>query len=235
MRNELVVFVYDHFYPDYSAGGPVTSLANLAALLKDEQIRILSSSCEFRSGKEISGIATNQWTVWKGLTVWYATNRKNIGKALSGLPVNSTLYLNGVFSFRYFLGVLWSSRKLKLNVVISPRGMLQEGAMKYGFMKKKVFLLLVKKLGLLKNVLWHATDVREAEDIRYWFNRNQRISVIQNVPRVSVAKPVSITKRAGRLKLVYFSLIARKKTFISFSTYFKTRTFLTWSLILSAP
>ncbi|HEV8512987.1 MAG TPA: glycosyltransferase [Cyclobacteriaceae bacterium] len=212
MKNSSVVMVYDHYYPDFSAGGPITSLANLEKLTKANlSVNILTSSIVYHSKKEIIGVKKNEWTTWNNTPVWYASNRRSIKTALKSLPLDSTIYLNGVFSIWYFIYPLWLSNRFRLKVVISPRGMLQHGALKKRYWKKKIFIELLKTAGLFKKVVWHATDRQEADDIDLHIGHSQRVTIIPNVPRLSRDKIQSIEKIPGVLKLVYFSLIAEKK------------------------
>jgi glycosyltransferase involved in cell wall biosynthesis len=213
-KNSLVVFVYDHFYPDFSAGGPITSFYNLSKLLKEHQhIRILTSAFEYQTRNEIAGVNKNCWTDWKGLSVWYATDRLSIKKAIDDLPNSQpvTFYLNGMFSVYYFLYPLWLAKKRGFRVIISPRGMLQQGAMNRGKLKKQIYILALKLSGLLRNVSWHATDKQEREDIGLRIGNNLSIMDIPNVPVVAQEIHYPLVKASGELRLVYFSLIAEKK------------------------
>lgn len=214
MTTDLRIFVYDHFYPDFSAGGPITSLYNLSQLLKEHQhIRILTSAYEYQSGKEIGGVNKNCWTDWKGLSVWYATDRLSIKKAIDDLPDIQpvTFYLNGMFSVSYFLYPLCLAKKRGFRVIISPRGMLQQGAMERGKLKKQIYILALKLSGLLSNVSWHATDKQEREDIGLRIGNKLNIKEIPNVPVVAHEIHCPLLKASGELRLVYFSLIAEKK------------------------
>ena len=214
MKTDLCIFIYDHFYPDFSAGGPITSLYNLSQLLRENQnIRVLTSAYEYHSGKQITAVDKNCWTDWKGLPVWYATDRLSIKKAIDDLPGDQsiTFYLNGIFSFSYFLYPLQLAKKKGFQVIISPRGMLQQGAMTRGRVKKHIYLLLLKLCGLLRNVIWHATDKQEVEDITLRIGRNLNITEIPNVPVIADYTLPLLRKTSGELRLVYFSLIAEKK------------------------
>jgi hypothetical protein len=206
--NRDILFVYDHFYPDYSAGGPVTSLVNLAHLLKSScNVRILTSSRYYNTGKSFENIPLNQWTTQNGFTVWYADSSKSIDQAIDSIQPGTTVYLNGIFSRDFFLRIL---RKSKLDIIVSPRGMLQKGALANKSLKKTFYIFLLKTAGLLKRVRWHATDAQEKADITSQFGKCP-IEVIPNVPRLPVAVNTPINKTPGVLKLVCFSLISRKK------------------------
>jgi len=207
-----IVFVYDHFYPDYSAGGPTTSLANLAALLGTScNVKILTSAWHYRPRKKIDDINFNQWTTYDKFTVWYADSPKSIRDAIDTLAPGSVCYVNGIFSQNFFLPVLRQAKRREFGVVVTPRGMLQQGALRDKALKKSVYLFILKLIGALGGVHWHATDEEECTDIRRHFGHKLKVDIIPNVPRLPVPGNTVIPKEAGVLKLVYFSLISRKK------------------------
>ena len=237
-----IVFVYDHFYPDYSAGGPVTSLANLATLIGPScNVKILTSAWYYDTGKKFEGIRFNEWIPYNDFTVWYADSPQNIDRAIKTLATGSTVYLNGIFSKNFFLRIFQQgvfdadpngqqrvskTQQLKLDpngqqrvsnalppidLIVSPRGMLQHGALQNKFLKKFLYLSYLKISGRLKGVRWHATDEQERADIRKHFGKELNVEVIPNVPRQPAASNIVIEKTKGQLKLVCFSLISRKK------------------------
>jgi glycosyltransferase involved in cell wall biosynthesis len=210
-----VVFVYDHFYPDYSAGGPVTSLANLANLLAQQfPLKIITSARIYESGKRMNEVSVNGWSKWKDIDVWYATDSASVRKAIETLPAGSVLYLNGIFSPQFFLYPLWLSRKRSLRAIITPRGMLQRGALENGSIKKRTFIKLLTLSGLHRNAHWHATDTEERNDIQTLIKPRSQVTVIANVPKAALELPVQIEKKPGQLRLVYFSLISAKKNLL---------------------
>jgi glycosyltransferase involved in cell wall biosynthesis len=210
MNGPQVVLIYQHFYPDYSAGGPVTSLGNLAKAFKSD-VRVIASNKVYSTGRQIEGVAADTWYSWQGVPVWYASDRESIRQALKSIPKGSILYLNGLFLPNYFLFPLRLAHELGHSVMISPRGMLQQGALSQGTLRKKIFIRLLNALWLKGDEVWHATDEEEARDIKLWIRRLKNIVVIPNMPRVPSAQDVSITKDRGVIKLIYYSLIARKK------------------------
>jgi glycosyltransferase involved in cell wall biosynthesis len=214
LHDHSVVLTYDYFYPDFSAGGPIASLGNLTRLLKNEMpLRILTSSYHYKKGQFMEGIALDQWTVWKGFPVWYASNAWSIIQTVLGFKKGgrTIFYLNGIFSVRYFLIPLMLCVWKGYRIIVSPRGMLQEGAMKKGYAKKQLYISLIKRSQLLSKVVWHATDVQESEDIRLRIGQKARVYVISNVPMKPVENAQVIQKAPGQLHLVYYSLVSEKK------------------------
>jgi glycosyltransferase involved in cell wall biosynthesis len=79
---------------------------------------------------------------------------------------------------------------------------------------KKIYLLIYK-LVVSKNTIWHATDVAEVLDIKRFFGESADVRSITNIP----VKPLAILpirkKKVESLKLVYFGLIVQKKGLLS--------------------
>jgi glycosyltransferase involved in cell wall biosynthesis len=213
MTGPQVVLVYQHFYPDFSAGGPVTSIGNLAKVVANKlPVRILASNKVYSTGKDMVGIVSDAWTQWQKIPVWYASDRASLRRAIQSLPEGSLFYLNGLFLPDYFLYPLRLAHKLGHRVVISPRGMLQRGALHQASpLQKKFFITLLNAMWLKGNEVWHATDEEERSDIERWIRRYRSIVVIPNLPRLPASHPVHLAKERGQLKLIYYSLIARKK------------------------
>jgi glycosyltransferase involved in cell wall biosynthesis len=217
LDKRILVLVYDHFYPDYSAGGPVTSLFNLACCLKSKiDVRVLTSAYEFSSRARIETVATDQWTEYNGITVWYASGRSSVKQALHSLKNRGqvTLYLNGIFSFSFFLFPVLLARQLKFSTVAAPRGMLQAGALRNGYIKKRIYLFFLKLSQLMSKTAWHATDPQEKLDLKNWFGGRKMVTQISNIPSSAGYSNGQLSKQAGRADLVYFSLISEKKNLL---------------------
>lgn len=75
-----LLFVYDHFFPAYKAGGPIQSLANLAGCLQDEyEVSVFTGSTDHNSTEKLKDIDADEWSAvalpgtGKNLQVWYAS------------------------------------------------------------------------------------------------------------------------------------------------------------------
>ncbi len=216
MKNQ-VIFIYDHYYPAYGAGGPITSLSNLGHLINEEvELKILTSSYEYKSNSKLTSVKIDSWTSCMALPVWYASNWRSVRLALETLcsDRSTTLYLNGIFSWKYFLIPLLLSYRLGFKVIISPRGMLQAGAIKTKRTKKEIYLFFLKLSGLLSKATWHATDEQERADIESKITKEKKITVIPDVPLVFKTPNIFLKKVPDKLSLVYFSLIAEKKNLL---------------------
>lgn len=217
-----LLIVYDYFYPSYKAGGPVQSLTNLVYSLQNAfDIYVLTGAYDLNSNKLPENIKINGWCQVKlpkskvFIKVWYA-GRSEPGQLTIKQIIQDvnpcTVYLNGMFSFRFLLTPLLSIKNIR--IIICPRGMLQTGALAGKSLKKRLYLSVLKISGILKKVSWHATNTNEQEDIIREFGNNSKIFIAGNIPKKPVENFHFINKNRGELRLVYLSLITEKKNLL---------------------
>lgn len=226
MQKKTVVIVYEYFFPGYKAGGPIQSLVNMVAALQENyDFKVITTAYDLHSTKAYPAISVNSWNevILPGCTqpiqVWYAKNfaiRFSLFRKLIQECRADIVYINGLFT-------QWFSKPLLLyklgyfkdvRMIVSPRGMLQQGALQVKPFKKKVFLKLFNFLGLFKKVYWHATNASEKEDIVRTIHKNYGVYVAENIPKSPVQEFHLSGKEAGKLRLVYLSLITEKKNLL---------------------
>jgi len=227
LRKKRAVFFYDSFYPAYKAGGPVQSLTNLCnTLAADLDIYVLCSAYE-NDGLPLQNIELNKWNHALGVQVYYMTRQQLNGKFIKNILTAiepDIFFINGVFSVKLsilplFLWHRFFSKRAKL--ILSPRGMLQQGALKIKPAKKKLFLVAFKMLRLHRGIRWHATDVQEANDIKHLFGNNAEVSITPNIPKIPYSAVAVINKKSNELKLVFLSVITEKKNLLPAIQYLK--------------
>jgi glycosyltransferase involved in cell wall biosynthesis len=218
----LLIF-YDWFYPGYKAGGPIQSLTNLVTTLVTEfDIFVITSVFDLNSSLPYPNVTPNRWNIVtlpgaeKPVNIYYATKQELGKKKLRQLFATANpqaIFLNGVFSYRFFLLPLLTARSVESNckIVVSARGMLKKGALAGKFFKKKMYLWYLRIAALLDNVTWHATNQEEADDIHRNFPANRGIVIATNIPKSPYDTISYPTKLKGQLRLVYLSLINEHK------------------------
>jgi glycosyltransferase involved in cell wall biosynthesis len=223
---KIVVVIYPFFYPGFKAGGPVQSLTNMITLLGNEyDFRVITSGFDMQDKLPYSNVILDGWNtvalpgLQSPINVYYHSQIKiNAGvfkSIVSDLRVDA-MFINGLFT-SWSTIPLWMIRRKQINAnsgIISVRGMLQQGALKSNFLMKKVFLLTLRNFGLVKNVIWHATNEEESEDVFRVINKNARVIVAENIPRHPFSSIHYLPKTAGQIRLVYLSLIAAKKNLL---------------------
>lgn len=216
-RKRILVLV-DWYLPGFRGGGPITSIANLVQALGDRyHFSIITSDTDAGLSTPYPGVLTDAW-VERGpdCRVWYcsrgARSYRHIRK-LVGETDYDLLYLNSMFSLRYTLYPLWSGKAAKpdIPILLAPRGMLHEGALSLKPLKKKLFLLVLRMVGIHKHIHFQATDAVEVADIKKVFGQETHVVEAPNLPRTHQPPFASIPKPPGSLKLVFMSRLSEKK------------------------
>jgi glycosyltransferase involved in cell wall biosynthesis len=165
------------------------------------------------------GISVNTWSqVGRAMVYYTPPGSLSYGK-LKRIVADvgpDVIYLNGLFptSSIRFLG--W--RRLGLlpdtPVVLAPRGELSPGALKLKWLKKRLFISLSSRLGLLDRLLWHATSPLEEKHIYVSIGTSARSVIAPNIPGACDDRGRQISrsaKRPGAMRIVYLSRITPKK------------------------
>lgn len=222
-----VIVLYEFFYPGYKAGGPVQSLMNMVTLLSSHfNFAVATTAFDLQEQIPYSSVQLDNWNSVQlsknsqdKIPVFYSSKRsisfwqlyKNIKESNCNI-----IYINGFYT-RHFLFPLIYKKFFLLKgkeIIVSPRGMLQMGALKSKSFQKEIFLSTMKIFGLMKNVKYHATTNDEAEDVKKIFGKSAKVVVAGNVPKTPFANSKKAVKQKGVLKLIYLSLITEKKNLL---------------------
>ncbi|MCO6495966.1 MAG: glycosyltransferase [Bacteroidetes bacterium] len=184
MKPAILSFI-DWYKPAFKAGGPVRSMSNLTELLKD------NADCFVVCGNtEIDGtklkVPNNEWL--KGHNneqIFYCKKpKRTLIKEWTKQNPDGVFHINGIYSFRFSIMPLFLRKVYfpKNRTVVSPRGMLNEGALKIKAVKKYAFIAFARGFGLFDNVTWHATSEEEKSQIKKFFPQAKQIRIISNIP-----------------------------------------------------
>lgn len=193
------------------------SIHNILNLLGNEvEFFVLTSNAEFGSNTELD-VEVNSWIDYQGLAMvrYQSAGSETIEsyrKIIEELGPN-LIYLNGIFSFNYFLKPLLAIRKGSRKVIIAPRGMLQKGALAIKPLKKKIYLNLFKALLPYKKYYWHATDLVENQDIVNFTHNADKVVYAPVLPELKdmVADDERFSDSNEELRICTISLITKKK------------------------
>lgn len=215
-RKKILVFI-DWFLPGYRAGGPIRSCANLINHLADYfDFYVITRNTDYLSSNPYLNIESDKWIYCKEYkcSVYYLSSKnlsvKNIKRITSEIEVDE-VYINGIFSFYFSLLPLIICRKQRL--IIAVRGMLAPAALRLKFIKKKLFLELLKIFGLYNKVLFHATNDDEKNQIFKNVGKNVNIKVASNLAKATKSenKLTYVDKSTGKLKMIMPARIAPEK------------------------
>jgi glycosyltransferase involved in cell wall biosynthesis len=212
VKIKIIVFI-DWFVPAYKAGGPIKSVYNIVQTFKEEaEWYIVTSTQDLGDAKELEGIVINQWTQLDGIKVLYLDeSNQNVEyyKKILNQVDPQVVYLNSLYSKNYTLLPIQAFRQLGLNVklIIAPRGMFSKGALAIKPLKKKLFFIYAKLMGVFKTVIWHASSDIEKNEIKSVFKNEKRIHIAPNVSLFQ--KNVAIkSKLKGELSIIMVSRIS---------------------------
>ncbi len=231
MSKKKLLLLTDWYEPGFKAGGPIQSCRNFVSAMHEEfEISVLTSDRDLGEKKPYPDIQTNQWIQRApGISVYYADISKLNSKKLSALMDERKpdfIYLNSMYSYHLnVLPLLFSWRnKISAQIVLAPRGMLQEGAMQFKTMKKKLYIRALNFMGVPRKLRFHATDDQEKKDILHYFPDAKSVDEISNFSAPLPEHLKTINKMPGSLRAVYMSRIIPKKNILFFLRLLKKLT-----------
>jgi glycosyltransferase involved in cell wall biosynthesis len=222
-KKRKILILVDHFLPGSNAGGSLQSVANLTNLLKDTyDFWILTRNNDFLCKDPYKEIESNKWIEREsGIQVYYLSqdnrNYRKFKKIIGALDVD-TIYFNSLYSpfFTAIPFLVCVLNGYKMQKVLAPRGELQAGAINIRYPKKITYITLLKVLGLSKNIIWHATDAQEVEDIKVHFGKKANIRIASNVPKTDQLPWKETIKSRGEVRFAFISRVSPKKNLLFF-------------------
>ena len=219
-KKKILIFI-DWYLPGFKAGGPIQSVANLVAHLRDEfEFLIVTSDTDYCEEKPYPNVKSDEWnTLSDGTKVFYFSKDNLSHKSIRTLIRQTEfdiVYLNGIFSVYFTLVPLFFLRKKRdKRVVIAARGMLAESALGVKKTKKQFFLTAVKMLKLFDEVIFHVSTENEKHDVRKALGETISIKTAGNLSHKATLEIKSVrNKTAGELKLVNVARIAPEKNLL---------------------
>ena len=214
-RKAKVLAFVDYYLPGYKGGGPAISVSRCASVLQDvAQFFIFTRDRDLGESAPYPEVVSDWWNKREEANVFYASPRGlgsgNILEIFQSLRPD-TIYLNSFFSRLSRSVLILNSRGWfgKTKVVIAPRGEFSKGALGIKTFKKRLYLWLVKRLGLCKGVYWMATAEHEKADIARVFGDVECEIVPEDAPATLARKRTP--KKKGECRFVLVSRIARMK------------------------
>ena len=207
-RTKVLIFA-EWFYPGYKAGGPITSITNFVdQLKKDLDLYVFTTDRDLGDNTKYSGVQTDIWENISGCHVFYTSpenlNRRTIKEVLDSVSPD-IVYLNSMYSYYFTILplIITKTGKQRLKVILSPRGMLKPSAISHKKWKKKLFLILCRKIGLMRHIEFHATDIQESKDIKTVFGEAVQPLIMGNLPAIQSSFVQPPQKKPGELKLIF--------------------------------
>lgn len=218
-KSKILIFT-DWYEPGFKAGGPIRSCVNFAAHMKDDYaIFIFTGDRDLGDDQSYPQIETNEWIEQQGIQIYYASpaaqNWENIYVQIKKIDPDY-VYLNSMYSRCFTIYPLLMKRLalIRGQVVLAPRGMLQQGAIQFKPGKKKIFLKALNFLGIPKRILAHATDEQEKKDIFQHLPKIKSVKVIPNFSPAVLPSLEYVKKNIRELNAIFISRVAPKKNIL---------------------
>lgn len=219
-KMKILTFI-DWYLPGYKAGGPIRTLANLVERIGDEfQFKIVTADRDFKDDIAYQGITVDGWNRVGKAEVFYISPKRQSLKRFKKICCSiecDVIYLNSFFSPHFTIKPLLL-RKMRIipdrPLIVAPRGEFSPGALALKWLKKRIYILFAKALGLYHGVIWQASSENEEADIRRWFGNHILVIIAPDLSqRIYVAnyKSVHRKKTKGCLKIIFLSRISRMK------------------------
>jgi glycosyltransferase involved in cell wall biosynthesis len=213
-----ILTTIDYYLPGCAAGC-LRSMANLIDHLGSEfDFRVVAGDRDLGSAAPYPGIHPGRWQRVGRAEVYYLRRADVSLRVLRDLlreDPPDAFYCNSFFSPPFTIKPLLL-RKLGLippvPVIISPKGEFSRGALATKWLKKRLYLRVVKAVGLYREVFWHVSSDYEAADLRRSFPRlcgPHNTFVIPDLVAGGPANPAAPAppKRPGAVKLLFLSRI----------------------------
>jgi len=209
------------FEPGYKAGGSVRTLSNLIRAMQGHyRFRIVCTDRDLGDSAPYAGVPGDRLISGEVYEAYYLTASPGALRRLIMLVKTQDyelLYLNSVFSPLFTLLPL-ALRRLRIirrvPVVICPRGELSDAALTIKSYKKRPFLKLAAWFGLYRDAVWQSASPYESEEIRRRIGPQAEVMLAPDFPSLAVPDRIAEEKRAGQLRLIFFSRIAPIKNLL---------------------
>lgn len=231
MPKKKILVLYEYFYPGFKAGGPIQSLVNMVLAMHHRyEFYVATTAYDLQTAIPYQNVVCNKWVEVQfvpntlPVKVWYSSHVKPSYKELLQTIQTSgctTIYINGFYTNYFLFPLLYLKfRKLKnIDCIVAPRGMLTKGALSVKSFQKKIYFSVIKCLGLLKTVRYHATNTDEVQEIQTMFGRSTSISLASNVSKQPFISAKKSTKTQDVLRLVFLALISPMKNLLLLLQY----------------
>jgi glycosyltransferase involved in cell wall biosynthesis len=214
MEKKKILLFADWYEPGFKAGGPIRSCVNFTHRMKRYyEIYVFTSDRDLGSPEPYENIGTDKWVKQEdGVAIFYCSPSRisfgNIKAQITHIQPDF-IYLNSMFSKGFTIYPLLAGARAghQAKMILSPRGMLRDSALRFKPFKKKIFLSLIRWTGFHRRLYFHASDETEQNDIHLHFGKNAKVAWIANLPGIPSDAPVNSIKRPGELCMVFIGRI----------------------------
>jgi glycosyltransferase involved in cell wall biosynthesis len=212
-RRPRVLLLSPYFLPAEQGGGSVRAVQALTAALKDEfDFTVLARDHDLRSPTTYPEAARDAARRATGLDLRYLARGQAGRQVLHATLAEpfDLIYLQSLMAPDLaLLPLLWARRRgtNAPPLLIAPRGELMPGALAQRPLAKRLYLALLRGLGLLARAQWHATQVEEAAAIERAVGARAHIAPDLPPPLADFPAPALTAHAPGPLRVLFLSRI----------------------------
>jgi len=208
-RRPRVLVMADWYTPGFRAGGPIRSVVNFAAQLDQAlDIYVLTTDRDLGMHESYPGILADAWIKIGGHQVCYLSPERLSWASITGvirLVRPDHIYLNSMFSRYMTIYPLMFCRfgGTKARILLAPRGMLMASALAVKPLRKRIFLSVLRFMGIGRLITFQATNDEEVSDVQRWFGQNTEVNRLGNLPAPVPDFVPPADKEPGSLRMVF--------------------------------
>ncbi|MFB8368089.1 glycosyltransferase family 4 protein [Pseudarthrobacter sp. NPDC055928] len=212
------VLIFAPFYPPaYLGGGPIRTISAIAQGAPERYLPAVITSDTDLGQQQPLPVPSGAWAEHEGVSTFYFSTKKCVpfAKALTAGRAKrpDILYLSSFFNVKFSLipqilhlfGFFGRSR-----VVIAPRGEFGLGALAIKSTRKRRFINAYRLFRLQRHIIWHASSLREANDIHSALGKEATVLIRENdsaLPQHSLAPSMQVPL-VDQLRAVFIGRIS---------------------------
>ena len=225
MLHKPVILVFTGRYlPGYKAGGILRNIINTVDFLGDDfEFRIVTRDRDLGDEVGYMNVKVDEWQRVGNAYVYYLSQGAETLKAIFDL-IKETQH-DVIFLTSYFdpltIKTLANIKNRKFTfspVIVAPFGEFAWASLRQKFLKKLIFIILARLVGLYKGVIWRVSSSYEAVDLIHVMNISEKSVFItgdlpiKTLPQLKPLLVVDNTDSSLRLlKIIFLSRISREK------------------------
>lgn len=198
------------FFPAKKCGGPPVSVNNFCTLMDEYECYVVASDHDLGETERFKDIKEG-WNDRSNARVLYLSDKefrslKRIREIVDEVKPD-WIYFQSFFQRCVFPGLIVAKEK-HLKVLLATRGEMCKAAMAIKKYKKIPYILIIRYLGLVKNVLFQSTSNEETDGIIKWLRiKPEKIYRLENVPSIVENSYYHTPKKKGTGHFVFLARI----------------------------
>lgn len=217
-----ILIIMRGFFPGQKYGGPPVSVDNFCSLMSEYNCYVVTHNHDLFDNQPYNDIHKG-WNDRGNCKALYLSDEKYNKATFEKIVLKikpDVLYLQGVFDL-CIVPCLMIAKKLGTRVLLAPRGELCAAAFNMKKYKKLPYIIILRLLGLVRNIHFQSTSEEETVAIKRILNCPiERIHRLDNIPSIPKKEYQRREKNPGIGRFIFLGRIHPKKNLLSAIKYF---------------